>query len=59
MDYRKLSEPELSNILARNPPDVPHYQKALSALQLGIRRKEVRLGKWTLVFTGAGLIVEL
>ena len=29
MDYEKLDRRDLSKILRCNPPDVPHYQKAL------------------------------
>lgn len=59
MDYTKQSIPELKKILERNPPDVPHSQKALSALQLGMRQKELHIQTWLLIFAGAGLILEL
>ena len=59
MDYMKLAGRELERILACNPPDVPHYQKAQGALQTQNRNREIRIQRWLLIFAGAGLVLEL
>jgi|SRR5271170_390012 len=46
MDYTKLSRSELTKTQMCNPPDVPHYQKALEERK---RRDQI----WILIFTVA------
>jgi hypothetical protein len=52
MDYKKLSRRDLNRILRCNPPDVPHYRKALEELN---RRDQFR----TLIVGCVALLLTL
>ncbi len=52
MDYQKLGRRDLNKILRCNPPEVPHYQKALEERK---RRDQF----WMLVVSCAGILLTL
>ncbi|HKW62932.1 MAG TPA: hypothetical protein VJN89_10335 [Candidatus Acidoferrum sp.] len=52
MDYERLSRQDLSKILRCNPPDTPHYQKALE-------EQKCRNRFWTLVISFAAVVLPV
>jgi hypothetical protein len=52
MNYEKLGHGELKKILRSNPPDVPHYGRALE-------ERKRRYQSWMLIVTCAGVVVEI
>src|SRR6267142_1043655 len=52
MDYKKLGRRDLNKILSFNPPDVPHYQRALEE-----RKRRDQL--WMLVVSCAAILLTV